>query len=144
MIRGLFSTLALAVLVAGCSGAGPTPSPAVHLTGTFGLLRGSNGSAVWAGGPAQGECVGTGGYSDFRGGMSVVVKDQAGSIIATSSTAMGHPTTDGAGTCLMAFDVAPIPDAPFYSIEIGHRGAITYSKADLVAKAWHLDLTLGG
>jgi hypothetical protein len=74
--------------------------------------------------------------------MPVVVKDQTGSIVATAP--LGTPLFDGPTQgCVASFTVENVPDAPFYSIEVGHRGAITYSNADLAAKDWHVDLTLG-
>lgn len=45
------------------------------------------------------------------------------------------------GACQFSFEVE-VPDASFYSVEVSHRGAVNYSRADLEAAAWTLDLTL--
>ena len=34
-------------------------------------------------------------------------------------------------------------DAAFYSVEIGHRGGLNYSKAELSGKAWTVGLSIG-
>jgi hypothetical protein len=34
-------------------------------------------------------------------------------------------------------------DADFYSVEVSHRGEITYSRDELEAAGWSIDLTLG-
>lgn len=130
--------LLLAVLlVAGCGAAAPTPAP-LSLTGTVTLIRGNGVSSNFTGSGTH--CQGAVGYDDFRDAMSVVVKDQAGTIVATGVTGTAATAPGG---CVMAFTIPAVPDVPFYSVEIGHRGAVTYSKADLVAKGWKLDLTLG-
>lgn len=119
----------------------PAPSGTVHaLTGTFSLRVTSqnwtvtsdrNGKTV--------DCRGLNGYADFRAGMPVVAKDQAGAIVATAATEFAK--VDGSD-CVLKFALT-VPDAPFYSLEAGHRGAITYSRADLDAKGWKVALTLG-
>lgn len=45
------------------------------------------------------------------------------------------------GNCQFTF-TATLSDADFYSVEVAHRGKVNYSRADLEAKAWHVDLTL--
>jgi hypothetical protein len=42
------------------------------------------------------------------------------------------------------FNIADLPGASFYSIEVGRRGAANYSAADLASKGWTVALTLGG
>lgn len=117
----------------------PPPSGTVHsLTGTFTLVRGDGVSSNFGGNGSS--CHGTGGYSDFQDGMTVVVKDQAGTIVATGAT---DTAAVSAGNCVMRFSIPSIPDATFYSVEIGHRGAVTYSRADMETRGWKLDLTLG-
>lgn len=36
-----------------------------------------------------------------------------------------------------------MPGAAFYTIEVGRRGALTYSAAELDARGWTVALTLG-
>jgi len=93
-----------------------------------------------------GPCSGDGGYDDIAAGAGVVVRNQAGSVIATSTLEGGHSELTSAGVgyyCHFDFHVINVPSAPFYSIEISHRGAITHSRAELAAEGWHLDITLG-
>ena len=124
-------------------------SPGHTLTGTISVpLHGANpGPAhtgiLWQSGEP---CSGRGGYSDMGTGTQVVVKDGNGSVIAT-----GHPTggtatitdTGEEGTCIFSWNVEGVPDSDFYSVEVSHRGAITYSKADMESNNWTLALALG-
>ena len=72
----------------------------------------------------------------------VTVKNQAGELIGT--TQLGDGLGAGASwACVFHFNIANLPSASFYSIEIGHRGAINYSKADLDTANWTVTLTLG-
>lgn len=128
----------IAVLVAGCGGPAATavPTATVYtLTGTMTL------KAADSGGPRS-DCHGTGGFDDITGGLDVVVRDQANTILATSRLAPG--TADiAAATCVLPFAVPGVPTATFYSIEVGRRGALTYSFADMVGKNWTVAFTLG-
>jgi len=45
--------------------------------------------------------------------------------------------------CRFAFTVTGIPRATFYSVEVSHRGQLTYSFDDMVNKAWQVAVTLG-
>jgi len=36
-----------------------------------------------------------------------------------------------------------VPDSDFYQIEVGHRGAVTYSESDLQSNGWTADLSIG-
>jgi hypothetical protein len=90
-------------------------------------------------------CYGIGGYSDVTAGLPVVVKDQAGIVLGTMNLADADTlhlvrSTRGSGSprlgsdrCEFTFS-ATVPDAAFYSIEVGHRGARTYSRSDLDAR----------
>jgi len=85
-------------------------------------------------------CTGTGGYSDIQAGTEVVVKDQAGKVLATAS--LGDGRVDS-GTCVFDFSVSHLPDADFYQVEVSHRGNVTYSKADLEKTNWTIGVELG-
>lgn len=132
MTARLTWVLVAALVVVGCSG------PATHtLTGTFTLTADNSSFDVDVTVPT---CKGNGGYADFRPGMSVAVKDQSSTIIASGVTVFDHWES---GHCRLAFSVANVPDVPFYSIEVGRRGALTYSRDDLASKNWAVVLTLG-
>ncbi len=95
-------------------------------------------------GGSDSDCYGTGGYSDIRSGLSVTVKDGQGQILATSSLGPGSGTISGiVGVCVFKFSIV-VPDTGFYSVEVGHRGSIDYSRTQLASKTWHVDLSLGG
>lgn len=96
------------------------------------------------------ECKGFGGYEDINDGAQVVVKDQGGKILAVGSVEKGAAIDSGRTTlafyvvwCRFRFAVPNIPERPFYTVEVAHRGAMTYSRIDLDSKGWNLDLTLG-
>ncbi len=123
----------------------PSPCPerlAPHPPGVARVPQASHVSVNWTGD----SCAGSGGYADFGPGMGVSVKNEKAEIIGTSTTIQG-PRVTAAGdnwryACEVDFTV-PVPTAKFYSIEVGHRGATTYSFGQLVASKWQLVLTLG-
>lgn len=131
-------------LLAGCSPA--VSAPVVPPASTGHRVAGSvtiKGSSILVVGTA---CSGGGGYADMDRGTTVTVKDQAGTIIATGLLDAGVYDNSNAmwKLCRFGFAVPAVPDAPFYSLEVGHRGALTYSRADLDALGWTVALTLGG
>jgi hypothetical protein len=85
-------------------------------------------------------CEGTGGYSDIRPGAGVTLKDGDGKVLATSFLDSGSGT---ANSCSFTFSLANVPEAPFYTVEISHRGQLSYSLSDMKAQDWSLSLTLG-
>lgn len=125
-----FAALLALFLAVGCG-----PSQARHtLSGTLTLPWGQciTESA------GSGTLTGTGGYSDIAVGTSVVVKDQSGTVLAT-----GHLSFKSGNGCHWNLKVTDIPDASFYQVEVSHRGAITYSRADLDKANWEINLSLG-
>ena len=129
-----FGMVLLALLLVACNqgGEGGGPSNGHDLTGSL-ALRDPDGFEI-------GACAGSGGYSDIAAGTQVTVKNGDGTIIATGELEAG----DGGGaTCTFPFTVESVPDSEFYSIEVGHRGALNYSKAELADADWNVDLSLG-
>lgn len=143
----------LAVACGGSSDPEPTPTatakPLPTLTGTMTLVDTFRGAA-------GDDCQGGGGFSDMHAGAQVVVKDAASQIIAAGSLSAGTlpQATNEAGTpvvdrsrsfseCVFTFEVANVPAADFYTVEVSDRGGITYSHAELVEKDWTVDVTLG-
>ncbi len=132
-----------------------------RVTGTFTLLGGGESTGSWA------NCSGLGGYDDFAAGMDVTVRNESGTVIASTSmrnlsvddskaidTALGSvdgPFKDEAAqaielegfACTLVF-VADVKPADFYTFEAGNRGDLTYSAAELEAADWHVELSLGG
>jgi len=121
-------TLAAAALLVGCGASGH------DIKGSFVLTDpGVTNSGVY--------CSGTGGYSDIAEGLGVTVKDDAGKIIGTSQLS-GNVQESSGSTCSYTFAVH-VPDSDFYSIEVGHRGALTYSRDELEGRKWEVGFTLG-
>lgn len=137
-VTRLAALVLIAIVVAGC---GPTASatPETHLiTGTFTLNQDDDANR------GNGQCQGTGGYSDIRAGLDVVVKNEAGTIVATSELHDGPTAYDSStrGRCIFEISVS-VPDASFYSIEVGSRGELTYSRDDMESMGWVVGFTLG-
>jgi hypothetical protein len=117
-------------------------------------------------------CSGYDGYSDIAVGASVTIRNGGGNIVATTqlsgcrftnlrtTTFPAIPGIEGVPGVMepipgtpaetkqsgfMAFDFVAndVPDADFYTVEVSHRGQISFSKADLEAKGWTAELTLG-
>jgi len=97
---------------------------------------------------SNGDCAGTGGYSDIVGGATVTVYDQAGTIVGADILTAGQidynhasKSSSGAilGYCTFKMSVVRLPERPFYQVEVAHRGKITVQPADLLK----VDLTLG-
>ncbi|MEJ7765634.1 MAG: hypothetical protein WKF86_09075 [Acidimicrobiales bacterium] len=89
-------------------------------------------------------CYGAGGYSDIGTGTAVTVKNEAGTLIASGSLRQGN--TSGLNefrVCVFRFEVAGVPDAKFFQVEVSRRGGLTYSKAEMVSKAWNVHASLG-
>lgn len=86
------------------------------------------------------------GYGDIREGAAVVVSDGDGKVLATGALGPGTVTLTGVrdfGYCAFPINVPAVPETAFYKVEVSHRGAQTYSLADMNAKDWKLDLSLG-
>jgi hypothetical protein len=113
------------------------------LQGTVLLISGGRGDEVQRlGGFLAGDpCEGRGGFADLRAGAPVIVANEAGTVIATGEITAGALTDNY--SCLFGFLVIGIPDAAFYSITIGSRPVLTYSRAELDAADWWLNLSLG-
>lgn len=88
-----------------------------------------------------GECYGTGGYDDMRGGAQVVIRDGEGKSVGLGQLDPGnadvqYPTV----SCHFAFSVADVPAGlGIYSVEVANRGAISFKEAD----AGSVELALG-
>jgi hypothetical protein len=88
----------------------------------------------------SGSCSGRGGYSDVRAGTNVVLKDGDGKLLATGSLGTG---TGIGSTCSFSYSLPGVPEVPFYTIEVGSRGDLSYSLAEMRSMDWRVDLTLG-
>lgn len=86
-------------------------------------------------------CTGTEGYDDIGPGTPVTVTDSTGAILGASSLGVGEPS---GSQCTWELTIPKVPDGKtFYSAEVGRRGKITESAADLKAADYTFSLTLG-
>jgi hypothetical protein len=128
----IFVAIVAAAAFIGFNGSGAL-SPKHDLSGTFSLTDSSkNFSAAF--------CVGSGGYSDIRSGTNVVLKDGDGKLLATGS--LGDSTGIG-DTCTFIYSLKDVPERPFYTIEVGSRGDLSYSLEEMRNMGWSIALTLG-
>lgn len=94
-------------------------------------------------------CAGAGGYDDLDEGTQVRVTDGGGEILALGALEAGEltdflgPYREKGWECTFTFEVAEIPDADFYQVEVSHRGELAYTPEELEAAGWNVDLTLG-
>ncbi|MBX3070855.1 MAG: hypothetical protein KF883_10185 [Thermomicrobiales bacterium] len=132
---------ALETLVASESDPIDAAAAAAHtLTGTFLLYGGPDGIDLIYG-PGKQTCIGEGGYADIHEGASVRVTNEAGVVIAVGSLGAGE--SPSLWQCQFAFEVSKVPQAAFYTIEVSHRGGLTYSWEELEHADWQVELFLG-
>lgn len=134
-------TLAATALVALTIGflASPAVADDHKISGTFVLSPGSIGSINverYNGLPCDGSSV-SDGYSDLREGTKIRVTDDKDKTVAVAALSAGK--SDAKLRCHFHFSVQ-VPDRPIYSIEISHRGALTYTKKKLEKMHWKLAL----
>ena len=86
-------------------------------------------------------CQGARGYDDIHSGAQVIVRDEAGTVLATTS--LGTGTLLETGMCYFEFDLGSLPRAHFYSFEVSRRGELTYSRAELEENDWTFEGSLG-
>jgi hypothetical protein len=92
---------------------------------------------------------GDSGYSNLIGAQ-VVVKNSSGKIIAVSNlrdleTVQENPgdLTSRNTDIVQTFSTPPLPKEEFYELTIGSRPPVTYSRGELEASNWKLDLSIG-
>jgi hypothetical protein len=87
-------------------------------------------------------CSGSGGYADIRAGTNVVLRDGDGKVLATGS--LGAGKGNAGSQCEFPYTLKSVPEVPFYTIEVGNRGDLSYSLEEMIGMGWSIDLTLGG
>lgn len=118
---------------------GPSDTSSFSLKGKFQLVDSKIGGTA-------SNCYGTGGYDDVEAGMPVTIRDGNGSILATGKVGDGTQPSDSqysSVTCVFEFQVDNVPKADFYAIEVGRRGQLNYSFAEMQEKNWSVQLSLG-
>ena len=134
-----------AAVLVGCGGeepkatAEPTESAASTEPETF-TVEGE--MELWDGGLPlrdKGKCHGMEGYDDIRGVAQVIVRNGDGKTLAIGALEQGM--LQDYGVCLFDFEVPGVPPGEkFYSVEVSHRGEITYDESDITSPIF---LTLG-
>ena len=77
----------------------------------------------------EGACSGSGGFGDIAGGAEVVVRDGKGVKVGLGH--LGTGKADGPVTCVFPFTVMDVPTGGgIYSVEVTHRGEISFKAAD--------------
>lgn len=92
-------------------------------------------------------------------GDPVLLRDGANKTIGTGELAAGTDSSfleglsvkerrafvglaEESKTCVYKFRITDVPDAAFYSVEVGDTGKVTYPKAKLEKHDWKVGLTL--
>jgi hypothetical protein len=124
--------------------ASPAPAPTPTAAGTHKMfvnlaLKDKSGRPSIAG---QFPCHGTGGYSDLNANTQVTVKDADGSIIAVGT--LGAGLRGGPHECDFFGTVDNVPDdQDIYQVEVGRRGALSFTHDELEADKWIVFVSLG-
>lgn len=127
-----------------------TPQP-ISLTGTL-TLKGGSKAFSGARDSFSSSCEGTGGYADITRGAQVVVRDPEGRTIAVGALGPGKTqdvteykqynggTVRYAWSCVFPFEIPEVPWHDFYSVEVTHRGQVTFTQAQVLLGEVHLSL----
>lgn len=76
-------------------------------------------------------CFASQGLEDVQEGSKVVVSSASGATLAIGS--LSNPVHNTWGKCVLNWSVTGIPGGgKFYGVEVGHRGVVKYSEADLL------------
>jgi len=124
---------------------GATPRPATvnaryPLPALTGVFRLQDPVYSWrTAATVGGQCKGLGQYDGILGGTPVVVKDQAGAVIATGGLDIGKVAAGS--LCEFAFVVSGVPKADAYQFEILNRSVGSYSYDDVVVRGWQVTLS---
>lgn len=87
----------------------------------------------------SGDCVGTEGYDDISSDTQVTISAD-GHILAVST--LGTPASATDASCTWAFSLDGVSkNHSVYTVEVGHRGGISYTKAQI--EAGDVGVTLG-
>lgn len=84
------------------------------------------------------------GYADIEAGTPVTVKDGSGAVVARAALGEGRlrVTILARQDCVHPFSLT-MPDRDSYLVEVGTRGAVTFSRADLRRAGWTVTLAIG-
>jgi hypothetical protein len=80
-----------------------------------------------------------GAYGDIRAGADVVVRNSAGTVLATAALQDGTLSAEG---CVLELNVPDVPSADGYRISVAGRDPLSRSFAQLQERNWIVDLNL--
>jgi hypothetical protein len=86
-------------------------------------------------------CVALGGFDDIATGAQITVRDESGTIIGVGELEPIYLVDQD--RCVFTFTV-DVPSATFYTVEMGRRGSISYSRDELDEANWQLYLSING
>ncbi len=134
--------LGLIALATACGPGAPTPSPSpsTHPISVALDLTGHSDTIKQVG---QTGCTGAGGYADIAPGAQFTIKDAGGTLIGFGSFTESHITLASPIHCSLQGTADNVPDAAIYTVEVGRRGAINFTREQLEANGWLAQLTLG-
>ncbi len=134
-------TLVVLALVAGGCGRKPSVPPSHRLEGVY-IVHGFFSHRSY-GAPCRPV---EAGYPDIRKGTEVTVRDGAGAVLGTAALSGGtlrrSPLRGKDDDCVFSFSLA-VAERDAYLVEVGRRGDVKFSKADLERANWKADLTIG-
>lgn len=140
MRRFVLAAVAVSLLAA-CGGGDTTPEPE-RITGTLTVGISGDQTVMMTWSEQAKTCTGADVAKGFAGigpVADVTVRDESGDIIATGSVGQGERTIKG---CVFPINVADVPEAKFYEVEVGRRGGIRLSRAELEEQNFEVDLSL--
>ncbi len=103
-----------------------------------GVMTVVSGSGSLYSGSSYGACTLSGGYDDITAGTTVTVRDSSGTIAGVGALGSGTGSSYG---CAFSFTVDDVPVSDFYTVEVGHRGEVTFT--DAAVRDGDLRLSLG-
>ncbi len=116
-----------------------SPSALRTVTGSFSIvdIGGTRGRIKATGTTCQGQ----GQFADIGAETPVVLRDENGKMLA--STTLGPGTGDPTNNCTFSFRLTDVPVTPTsYSLQIGQAPPVTITRAALEADAWHFEIAM--
>ncbi|KAA1031813.1 hypothetical protein FVA95_08600 [Pseudonocardia sp. EV170527-09] len=103
-----------------------------------GAMTVMNGTSSLYSSSSYGSCHLSSGYDDIVAGTAVTVRDSAGRIAGVGALDSGTGSSYG---CTFSFVVDDVPASDFYTVEVGHRGEVTFT--DAAVRNGDIQLSLG-
>jgi hypothetical protein len=89
-------------------------------------------------------CFGDAGFDDIRAGADIRALDEAGNVVGLGRLSTGALTdAEPVRVCQFSWTME-IDDAEFYAFEVANRGGPSFTRAELEALGWNVELSIGG